>query len=186
MSVSHRVKWRSDEHGKVRGVEFPTRHECRDCASNGFLPPVRCPRGITVSRIFISHSSIDNAPAIAVRDWLVGEGWDDLFLDLDPELGIAAGERLERALNEAARHCEAVLFLIYQWLWADKPLPASIAARSIPVGTTVGITIIDAAPIAATIAMTAPMVATMVASMAAPMVAVPPATMAEGWSCYER
>jgi hypothetical protein len=44
-----------------------------------------------VSRIFISHSSTDNAPAIALRDWLVGEGWDDLFLDLDPERGIAAG-----------------------------------------------------------------------------------------------
>jgi len=34
---------------------------------------------LLVSRIFISHSSIDNAPAIALRDWLVGEGWDDLF-----------------------------------------------------------------------------------------------------------
>jgi len=82
----------------------------------------------------------------------------------------------------------------YQWLWADKPLPAPIAARSIPVGTTVGITIIEVTPIAATIAMAAPMeativapmVATIVASMAAAMVAVPPATMAEGWSCYER
>jgi hypothetical protein len=70
-----------------------------------------------VSRIFISHSSTDNAPAIALRDWLVGEGWDDLFLDLDPERGIAAGERWERALNEAARRCEAVLFLISKaWL----------------------------------------------------------------------
>jgi hypothetical protein len=48
---------------------------------------------LLVSRIFISHSSTDNAPAIALRDWLVGEGWDDLFLDLDPERGIAADER---------------------------------------------------------------------------------------------
>jgi formylglycine-generating enzyme required for sulfatase activity/S1-C subfamily serine protease len=72
---------------------------------------------LPVSRIFISHSSIDNAPAIALRDWLVGEGWDDLFLDLDPQRGIAAGERWERALNEAARRCEAVLFLISKaWL----------------------------------------------------------------------
>src|SRR5262249_61497207 len=70
-----------------------------------------------VSRIFISHSSTDNAPAIALRDWLVGEGWDDLFLDLDPDRGIAACERWERALNEAARRCEAVLFLISKaWL----------------------------------------------------------------------
>jgi hypothetical protein len=64
-------------------------------------------------------------------------------------------------------------------------LPASIAARSPPVGTTVSITIIDVAPIAATIAMSAPMVATIVASMAAPMVAVPRATIAESWRCYE-
>ncbi len=70
-----------------------------------------------VSRVFISHSSRDNAQAIALRDFLVAEGWSDLFLDLDPERGIAAGERWERALNEAARRCEAVLFLISRaWL----------------------------------------------------------------------
>ncbi len=47
----------------------------------------------------------------------VAEGWGDLFLDLDPNRGIAAGERWERALNEAARRCEAVLFLISKaWL----------------------------------------------------------------------
>jgi hypothetical protein len=46
-----------------------------------------------VSRIFISHSSTDDAAATALRDWLVAERWDDLFLDLDPERGIAAGER---------------------------------------------------------------------------------------------
>ena len=56
-----------------------------------------------MSRIFISHSSANNAEAIALRDWLVAEGWSDLFLDLDPDRGIAAGERWERALNEAAR-----------------------------------------------------------------------------------
>ena len=39
------------------------------------------------------------------------------FLDLDPERGIAAGERWERALNEAASRCEAVLFLVSRdWL----------------------------------------------------------------------
>jgi len=70
-----------------------------------------------VSRIFISHSSANNAEAIALRDWLVSEGWSDLFLDLDPDRGIAAGERWERALNEAARRCEAVIFLISKaWL----------------------------------------------------------------------
>jgi hypothetical protein len=70
-----------------------------------------------MSRIFISHSSANNASALALRDWLRSEGWDDLFLDLDPERGIVAGERWERALNEAALRCEAVLFLVSrEWL----------------------------------------------------------------------
>ncbi|MGO9171777.1 MAG: SUMF1/EgtB/PvdO family nonheme iron enzyme [Rhodomicrobium sp.] len=70
-----------------------------------------------MTQIFVSHSSEDNALAIALRDWLVSEGWSDLFLDLDPERGIAAGERWEKALNEAARRCEAVIFLISKsWL----------------------------------------------------------------------
>jgi len=45
-----------------------------------------------MSRIFLSHSSANNAEALALRDWLGGEGWDDVFLDLDPERGIKAGE----------------------------------------------------------------------------------------------
>ena len=65
-----------------------------------------------MSRLFISHSSANNAEAAAIRDWLVREGWDEVFLDLDPARGIAAGERWERALNEAASRCEAVLFLV--------------------------------------------------------------------------
>jgi hypothetical protein len=34
--------------------------------------------GSVVSRIFLSHSSADSAQAIALRDWLVSEGWNDL------------------------------------------------------------------------------------------------------------
>jgi uncharacterized caspase-like protein len=81
------------------------------------LVPLHVLGDLPVSRIFISHSSVNNAEAIALRDWMVAEGWSDLFLDLDPDRGIAAGERWERALNEAARRCEAVLFLISKaWL----------------------------------------------------------------------
>jgi WD40 repeat protein len=70
-----------------------------------------------MSSIFLSHSSADNFEAVALRDWLASEGWDDVFLDLDPERGIAAGERWERALHEAATRCEAVIFLVSaHWL----------------------------------------------------------------------
>lgn len=70
-----------------------------------------------MSKIFLSHSSLDNGPAIAIAEWLKENGWDEYFLDLDPERGIAAGERWERALYQAATRCEAVLFLISRnWL----------------------------------------------------------------------
>jgi hypothetical protein len=66
-------------------------------------------------RLFISHSSRNDDWAIALRDWLVREGWsgpDDIFLDLDPDHGLSAGERWARALEDAATRCEAVLFLV--------------------------------------------------------------------------
>ena len=73
-----------------------------------------------MSRIFLSHSSANNAEAVALRDWLNREGWNDVFLDIDPDRGIAAGERWERALNEAANRCEAVLFVVSRaWLASD-------------------------------------------------------------------
>jgi hypothetical protein len=51
-----------------------------------------------MSCIFLSHSSKNNAEAKALADWLAVQGFDDLFLDLDPQRGVAAGERWERAL----------------------------------------------------------------------------------------
>jgi ABC-type uncharacterized transport system substrate-binding protein len=44
-----------------------------------------------LSRLFISHSSPNDDWAIALKDWLVREGWsgqEDIFLDFDPERGI--------------------------------------------------------------------------------------------------
>ena len=70
-----------------------------------------------MSRVFLSHSSANNVEAVAIRDWLATEGWNEVFLDLDPKRGIAPGERWERALNEAVSRCEAVLFLVSRnWL----------------------------------------------------------------------
>ena len=84
-------------------------------------------QALGVSRIFLSHSSTNNAEAVALRDWLADNGWrDEIFLDLDPQRGIAAGERWERKLHEAANRCEAVLFLVSKaWLgsvWCRKEL----------------------------------------------------------------
>ncbi len=73
-----------------------------------------------MARIFISHASANDAHALAIHDWLSEEGWggaEDLFLDIHPTGGIAAGERWLTALEEAATRCEAVLFLVSEaWL----------------------------------------------------------------------
>jgi tetratricopeptide (TPR) repeat protein len=67
--------------------------------------------------IFLSHSNKDDFEAVAIRDWLKENGWDDVFLDLDPEKGDDPGKRWERALHEEAAHCEAVIFLVSRnWL----------------------------------------------------------------------
>jgi TIR domain-containing protein len=65
-----------------------------------------------VSRIFISHSSLNNAHALAVSRWLTENGWDEHFLDLEPARGLTPGQRWQEALKAAAGRCEAVLFLI--------------------------------------------------------------------------
>jgi hypothetical protein len=73
-----------------------------------------------MGRIFVSHSSADNVATAALKDWLVKHGWDDLFVDFDPQRGIVAGQRWERSLAEAANRCEAVLFVLSDaWLNSD-------------------------------------------------------------------
>ena len=69
-----------------------------------------------MSRIFISHSSANNAAALALGDWLKSNGWSDHFLDFDD--GIAPGERWRAALTRAIDRCEAVIFLLSP-AWRD-------------------------------------------------------------------
>ncbi|MBV8444046.1 MAG: toll/interleukin-1 receptor domain-containing protein, partial [Hyphomicrobiales bacterium] len=82
-----------------------------------------------MSRLFISHSSLNNDKAIEVRDWLKQNGWDDVFLDLDPVRGIAAGQRWKDALQKAAWRCEVVLALVSkEWLassWCKSEVDAA-------------------------------------------------------------
>jgi WD40 repeat protein len=71
-----------------------------------------------MAKIFISHSSTNNASALAVAEWLREYGWADCFLDITPADGLAPGERWQEALKRAADSCEAVLFLISP-AWRD-------------------------------------------------------------------
>lgn len=65
-----------------------------------------------MSQIFISHSGNNNAEAIAIRQWLASEGWEDVFLDIDPKRGLIPGQRWQTALKKASHRCEAVILLV--------------------------------------------------------------------------
>jgi formylglycine-generating enzyme required for sulfatase activity len=65
-----------------------------------------------MSRIFLSHSSVNNAEAIAIRDWMKAQGWKDVFLDLDPERGLVAGDRWQAVLKVALDRCELVVVVV--------------------------------------------------------------------------
>ncbi len=71
-----------------------------------------------MSKIFLSHSSANNAHALALARWLRDNGWDEYFLDVEPNRGLAPGERWQAALKQAAHRCEAVVFLISP-AWRD-------------------------------------------------------------------
>src|SRR4051794_6670916 len=47
-----------------------------------------------------------------VRDWLRDQGWHDTFLDLDPEHGLAPGQRWQEELRKAGERCSAVIVLV--------------------------------------------------------------------------
>jgi hypothetical protein len=85
-----------------------------------------------VGRLFISHSSANNAEALALSAWLSEKGFDDIFLDVDPQRGLIVGERWQAALKDAADRCEAILFLVSSpWLDSKWCLAEFLLAKTI-------------------------------------------------------
>jgi len=68
----------------------------------------------------MSHAGEDNAQALALSDWLRAEGWEDVFLDIHRERGIAPGEKWELSLRQAATLCQGVILLLSRsWITSD-------------------------------------------------------------------
>src|SRR4051812_43898706 len=68
-----------------------------------------------MSRIFLSHSSVDSREAIALKQWLIEQDAalpDEIFLDVDHQTGLKAGTRWKDALRQANARCEAVVCLL--------------------------------------------------------------------------
>ena len=84
-----------------------------------------------MSTIFISHSSADNALAVGLLDWLKTQGYRSVFLDLDLEEGIEAGERWEKVLYRELVSCSVVLALVTEnWLASKWCFAEATHARS--------------------------------------------------------
>jgi WD40 repeat protein len=85
-----------------------------------------------VARIFVSHSSHDNAAAADVRAWLVERGFPAPFLDYHPETGIPAGHNWEQEIYRQIKRCGAVVYLgsvkagESKWCFAELALARSL------------------------------------------------------------
>lgn len=73
-----------------------------------------------MGRIFISHSSKDNATALSLKTKLEEQGYSGIFLDFDPMLGIPAGRSWERELYTGLKGCAAVIFLCSEYSIASR------------------------------------------------------------------
>jgi tetratricopeptide (TPR) repeat protein len=70
-----------------------------------------------MAAIFISHSSLDQKAADDIKSELAKLGFERVFLDIDKDGGIAAGENWEKRLYEEIARCHAVaLVLTPSWL----------------------------------------------------------------------
>jgi WD40 repeat protein len=81
-----------------------------------------------MSTIFISHSSKNNEVARDIEGRLAHQNHPSVFLDLDPEKGILAGQSWERTLYRKLRACRAVIavltddYLSSHWCFAEVAL----------------------------------------------------------------
>src|SRR4051795_4535180 len=92
-----------------------------------------------MTSVFISHSSQDRAVAERGVGRLRAAGFAALFVDFDPEQGIAAGRNWERELYTQLRRADAVVFLASQasvesrWCFAELSLARSLGRPVFPV-----------------------------------------------------
>ena len=86
-----------------------------------------------MNSLFISHSSEDAEVTQRIADRLRGEGYESIFLDFDPELGISAGKFWEKELYAQLRMCDAIVFVATvascssRWCFAELALARSLS-----------------------------------------------------------
>jgi hypothetical protein len=92
-----------------------------------------------MTSVFISHSSVDDVVAARVRDLLARAGFASIFLDFDPDSGIAAARRWEEELRSEIRKADVVVFLATKasvnskWCHAELVLAREFGRTILPV-----------------------------------------------------
>ncbi|NIQ59766.1 MAG: TIR domain-containing protein, partial [Gammaproteobacteria bacterium] len=90
-----------------------------------------------MANIFVSHSSLDETRARRVFEALRRAGYD-VFLDVDPDAGIAAGQSWEQEIYGRLRRCDAVVcivtaaFVRSRWCFAEVALARSVGRPVFP------------------------------------------------------
>ena len=64
-----------------------------------------------MARVFLSHSSQDNASARRMKEWLEKEGFEAPFLDFDKHIGIPPGADWEKVLYREINRSQAMLII---------------------------------------------------------------------------
>jgi hypothetical protein len=118
MRCGQRIGFRGTAFSSTGPVEFRLGDFFAYLHSLLYLVAAYNPLVRALSRLFICHSGQNDDWPLALLAWLTREGWsNDVFLDLDPERGTAAGQRWAWAFEHAAKTCEVVLFLVSEsWL----------------------------------------------------------------------
>jgi WD40 repeat protein/energy-coupling factor transporter ATP-binding protein EcfA2 len=98
-----------------------------------------------MSLLFISHSSVDRAAAMEVKERLAAAGFAALFLDFDPAYGIPAGRDWRRELYAQLRKSDGVVFLAStasvasQWCITEVGLAQSLGKPVFPLRLEAGV-----------------------------------------------
>jgi WD40 repeat protein len=88
--------------------------------------------------LFVSHSRQDRADVARLCHWLTEQGFFSLFLDFDPERGLAPGAKWESELYAQLRRADGVLFVgspasvTSRWCFAELAMARSLGKTIIP------------------------------------------------------